>query len=209
MNIHNNRRSILLQPIALLTWSFLCPRDGAEGGRPEFYKPRNVPFDILETARIVYGAARDVLVVFGPVERKEDGELFPLAQVQEFVIEKRPVRVDHKVEAEVATGASLLYGLGDYSLCKPDGVVDGAFAQKRFSAEERNDQLFLPEGECAFKTYADGLLKCRIVHYRMACGLRVHSHRATSSLISSMVGIRHSDPNITRAASSSASSPYL
>ena len=150
----------------------MCPRDGAEGGRPEFYKPRNIPFDILETAGAVYGAARDILVVFGAVERKEDGELFPLAQVQEFVIEKRPVRVDHKVEAEVATGAPLLYGLGDYSLCKPDGVVDGAFAQKRFSAEERNDQLFLPEGKGSLEPCTDGLLEGRVVHDRMAGILR-------------------------------------
>ena len=33
--------------------------------------------------------------------------------------------------------------------------------------------MFLPEGECAFKTYADGLFKCSIVHDRMAVGLRV------------------------------------
>jgi hypothetical protein len=169
----NAFEALCVQPLdAFCNRSDMRPRDGAEGGGPEFYKPRDVPFDVLETAGVVYGAARDILVVFRAVERKEYGEILPLAKVQKFVIEKRPVRVDYEIKPKVVTGAPLLDCACDQSLCKSDGVVDSIFAQERFSAEKRNNQVLLPEGKRALKTYANGLLDRRIVHNRMAVGLR-------------------------------------
>ena len=151
----------------------MCSRDGAERGRLEFHKSRDVLFDGSETAGIVDRAARDVLVVLGSVERKEDGEFFLFAQVKEFIVEQGAVRIDCELQMEVLADGSLVDGFGDKGLGEPYGVVDGVSAQERLPAEKRDYQEVLPEGVRAFEADADGLLKGRVVHDRMSCGLRV------------------------------------
>ena len=71
--------------------------DGAEGGGPEFHKPWDVLFDILETAVPVYGTARNVMVVLGAVEREKNVEFFSFAKIQELLVEKCPVRIDYEI----------------------------------------------------------------------------------------------------------------
>ena len=151
----------------------MCTRDGAEGGRLEFHESRDVLFDGLETAGVVDCAARDVLVVLGTVEREKNGEFLPFAQVEEFIVEQGPVRIYREFQTETLADGSLVDGFGDKSLGKPYGVVDGVSAQERLPAEKRDNQEVLPEGARAFEADADGLLKGRVVHDRISCGLRV------------------------------------
>lgn len=149
------------------------PRDGAEGGRLEFHESWDVLFDGLETAGVIDRAACDVLVVPGSVEREEDGEFLPFAQVEEFIVEQGAVRIYREFQVKVLADGSLVDGFGDKGLCKPYGVVDGVSAQERLPAEKRDYQEVLPEGVCALEADADGLFKGRVVHDRMSCGLRV------------------------------------
>lgn len=124
----------------------MCSRDGAERGRLEFHKSRDVLFDGSETAGIVDCAARDVLVVLGAVEREEDGEFFLFAQVEEFIVEQGAVRIDCELQMEILADGSLVDGFGDKSFGKPYGVVNGVSAQERLPAEKRDYQEVLPEG---------------------------------------------------------------
>ena len=149
------------------------PRDGAEGGRLEFHESWDVLFDGLETAGVIDRAACDVLVVPGSVEREEDGEFLPFAKVEEFIVEQGAVRIYREFQMEVLADGSLVDGFGDKGLREPHGVVDGVPAQERLPAEKRDYQEVLPEGARTFETGADGLLKGRVVHDRMAGGLRL------------------------------------
>ena len=151
----------------------MCPRDGAERGRLEFHKSRDVLFDCSETAGIVDCAARDVLVVLGAVEREKNGEFFLFAQVEEFIVEQGAVRIYRELQMEVLADGSLVDGFGHKGLGKPYGVVDGVSAQERLPTEKRDYQEVLSKGVCALEADADGLLKGRVVHDRMSCGLRL------------------------------------
>ena len=74
---------------------------------------------------------------------------------------------------EVLADGSLVDGFGDKGLGKPYGMVDGVSAQERLPTEKRDYQEVLSEGVCALEADADGLLKGRVVHDRMSCGLRL------------------------------------
>ena len=146
-------------------------RDGAEGRCLEFHESRDVLFYCLETAGVIDRAPRDVLVMFGAVEREEDGEFLPFAKVEELVVEQGAVRIYREFQMEVLADGSLVDGFGDKGLREPHGVVDGVPTQERLTAEKRDNQEVLPEGARTFESGADGLLKGRVVHDRMAGGL--------------------------------------
>ena len=79
-------------------------------GAFSFSESSNVFLNVLETAAVIYGTARNVVVIFRTVERKVNAKMFAFAKVKERIVKKRAVRVDGKVELKVAGSFAFVYG---------------------------------------------------------------------------------------------------
>ena len=113
-------------------------RDRAQGDRPEFCETWNVLFNILETAAVVNGAAGDVVMVLGTIERKVNAEMLLFAKIEKFVVEQRAVCIDGEIQLEIFIDYTFIYRVGNDCFREFNAFIDGVSAQKGLAAEKRD-----------------------------------------------------------------------